>query len=115
MSAVRPSADTTIGRGALALQALCHAQLEDCDLLRSDRTPDIASSARKHGISDERIRYVHRTVVTMVHHRGLEILLGFDEQGNPLEIGVSHRGDRTLIVHAMKMRRTFQHILREYL
>lgn len=81
---------------------------------------EIAESARRHGVSDDRIRYV-------IEHSGLFfdqpapsdapgesrlIYLGDDEHGVPLEIvGVENESGDVRVIHAMKLRARYQ---REY-
>ncbi len=67
---------------------------------------DIAPSAHKHGISDQRIREALRTTVTEVPvDRGMWMHLGHDANGIALEIGVV---DSTVVVHAMRMRPVYR-------
>jgi hypothetical protein len=58
--------------------------------------PEILPSARKHGISDERMRHVLRTCPMPLDHpagNGQVIYLGPDQRGVPLEV-VAFQGRR---------------------
>ena len=72
-------------------------------------------AAFKHGITEERIRYV---LSKPLYEGPLEddenkyIILGFDNAGNPLEILYNRIDDETInVFHAMKCRNIFYPLL----
>lgn len=84
--------------------------------------PAIQPSARRHGISDERILYVVRTCPRPIEHPTKEdqiLFLGHDRQGVPLEVVAVEDADRRLAVfHAMRMRpgyrKAFEELMRQW-
>jgi hypothetical protein len=74
--------------------------------------PEILPSARKHGISDERMRYVVRTCPMPLDHpagNGQVIYLGPDQRGVPLEVVAFQDDDgRIAIIHAMRLRPSYK-------
>ena len=82
--------------------------------------PVIRPSARKHGISDERICHVVRSCPHPLFHpddSGRVIFLGPDQHGVPLEV-VAFEADsgELTIIHAMKLRpgyrQTYEEVMR---
>ena len=76
---------------------------------------EIYESARKHGISDEDIRHgvEHALVVADEQATSKVLYLGPDRAGNLLEIVSVLRDDDTeIVVHAMRMRRIYEPLLR---
>jgi hypothetical protein len=70
--------------------------------------PVIASSARRHKITDANMLHAHRHYVDAFDlDDGLTMLIGPDTAGRLLEIGVVSRDDRDVIVHAMPARPKF--------
>lgn len=77
---------------------------------------EIYESARKHGVSDEDIRHSveHAVVVADEDDTGKVLYLGPDRAGNLLEIVTALRDDDTeIVIHAMRMRRTYEPLLGE--
>jgi len=82
--------------------------------------PQIRPSARKHGISDERMLYVLRTCPRPLEHpagAGLVIYLAPDREGVPLEVVAFEDDDGQLtIIHAMRLRpsykKTYEEVMR---
>ena len=67
--------------------------------------PDIANSARRHGVADEDMLHAYRHAAEGFDAgEGLTILIGGDRAGRLLEIGVTPDGR---IVHAMPARPKF--------
>jgi hypothetical protein len=71
--------------------------------------PVIASSARGHGVDDEDILHAYRNATdAWALDEGLVMLVGPDQSGGLLEVGVVRSDDGTpIIVHAMKARSKF--------
>ena len=76
---------------------------------------DIYESARKHGVSDEDIEHAVSNAIAVADADDDKVLhLGPDRAGNLLEIVSVLRNDGTeLVIHAMRMRRSFESLLRE--
>lgn len=80
----------------------------------SPREPEIWPSARKHGISDERMLHVVRSCPRPLFHpddSGQVTFLGPDQHGVPLEVVAfeADAGDLT-IIHAMRLRRGYREL-----
>jgi hypothetical protein len=72
------------------------------------RVPDIAPSARRHGIADDDMRHAQCNPVTVTDlDDGLTMFAGPARDGTLLEIGVADTDDGPLIVHAMRARPKF--------
>ena len=69
--------------------------------------PVILASARKHGVSDNDMLHAYRNPVRVFDLDGLVILIGGDESGRLLEIGVVAGEGVEFIVHAMEARPRF--------
>lgn len=77
---------------------------------------EIYESARKHGTSDQDIHHGidHALVVADEQGTSKVLYLGPDRAGNLLEIVSVLRDDDTeIVVHAMRMRRIYEPLLRE--
>ena len=76
---------------------------------------DIFESARKHGVSDDDILHaIDFAVVAAEEDDGKVLYLGPDTAGNLLEvIAVVREDDTEIVIHAMKMRRIYEPLLRE--
>jgi hypothetical protein len=77
---------------------------------------EIYESARKHGIEDEDIQHgINRArVVADEEEEGKVLYLGPDRAGNLLEIvSVMREDDTEIVIHAMRMRRTYEQLLRD--
>jgi hypothetical protein len=69
--------------------------------------PVVLVGARKHGISDTAMLHAHRHPVRVFDLDGLTMLIGADETGRPLEVGVVVGEGVEFIVHAMPAREKF--------
>jgi hypothetical protein len=74
-------------------------------------------SARRHGISDYRMRYVVRSCplpLWQPGHTGLVMFLSPDQHGVPLEVVVleDDAGELT-IIHAMRLRASYREAYRD--
>ena len=76
---------------------------------------DIYESARKHGVSDDDIlRAIDFALLAAEEDDGKVLYLGPDQSGNLLEVVTVRRDDATeIVIHAMKMRRMYESLLRE--
>ena len=73
--------------------------------MRTD--PVIVASARKHGIPDEDMLHAYRNPIRVFELDDLVMLIGADESGRMLEIGVAGAEGIEFIVHAMPARDKF--------
>ena len=72
------------------------------------RVPDIAPSARKHGITDDDMRHALRNPVGVADlDDGLTMFVGPARDGTLVEVGVADTGAGPVIVHAMPARPKF--------
>jgi len=69
--------------------------------------PVIVASARKHGISDSDMLHAYRNPMRVFQVDDLVMLIGGDESGRMLEIGVAAAEGIEFIVHAMSAREKF--------
>ena len=69
--------------------------------------PVIVATARKHGISDKDMLHAYRNPVRVFGLDDLIVLIGADEAGRLLEIGVASADGVEFIVHAMPARPEF--------
>lgn len=70
------------------------------------RVPDIAPSARKHGVNDEDMRHVSRNPIRVFEpDDGFTMFVG--PARYPIEVGVADSESRPVIVHAMRARLKF--------
>jgi len=69
--------------------------------------PVILASARKHGISDKDMLHTYRNPIRVFELDDLVMLIGADESGRLLEIGVVAGEGVDFIVHAMEARPRF--------
>ena len=74
------------------------------------RVPDIAPSARKHGITDDDMRHAQRNPIRVEHlDDGLTMFIGPRPDGDLLEVGVVDGDNGPVIVHAMRARARYLH------
>jgi hypothetical protein len=72
------------------------------------RVPDIAPSARKHGITDDDMRHALRNPVGVADlDDDLTMFIGPARDGTLLEVGVADSDAGPVIVHAMRARPRF--------
>ena len=69
--------------------------------------PVILESARKHGISDADMLHAYRHPVRVFVMDDLVMLVGGDEAGRLLEVGVAEAEGLEFVVHAMPARERF--------
>ena len=69
--------------------------------------PVILASARKHGIPDEDMVHAYRHPVRVFDLDELTMLIGADDSGRLLEVGVAVGDGVEFIVHAMPARKKF--------
>ena len=68
----------------------------------------IAPSARKHGVSDDKIGHALRNVIRIEDlEDGFMMFIGPDMAGNLIEVGVVDHGDQPVVVHAMPAREKY--------
>ena len=67
--------------------------------------PVVATTARKHGVSDDTILHAFNNPIRTEHlDEDLTMLIGPDHAGNLFEIGVVTSSDGPVVVHAMPAR-----------
>ncbi|MCA1735757.1 MAG: hypothetical protein LC739_06520 [Actinobacteria bacterium] len=69
--------------------------------------PVILESARKHGIDDDDMLHAYRNPIRIFDLGDLTMLIGSDQHGRLLEIGIAEAEGLELIVHAMPARDKF--------
>ena len=69
--------------------------------------PVILASARKHGVTDNDMLHAYRNPIRIFDLDDLIMLVGADENGRPLEVGVATAEGVEFIVHAMPARPKF--------
>ncbi|NNE95894.1 MAG: hypothetical protein HKO63_08470 [Acidimicrobiia bacterium] len=69
--------------------------------------PVILASARKHGIEDTDMLHAYRNPIRVFQADDLVMLIGADETGRLLEVGVVAGDGVEFIVHAMAARPRF--------
>ena len=69
--------------------------------------PVIVASARKHGISDNDMLHAYRNPIRVFQVDDLVMLIGGDESGRMLEVGVVAGEGIEFIIHAMPARENF--------
>ncbi len=69
--------------------------------------PVILESARKHGISDHDMLHAYRNPIRVFVLDDMVMLIGGDEAGRLLEVGVAEAEGLEFIVHAMPARERF--------
>lgn len=69
--------------------------------------PVIVASARKHGIPDNDMLHAYRNPIRVFELDDLVMLIGGDESGRMLELGVAAAEGIEFIVHAMPARDKF--------
>jgi len=66
--------------------------------------PEILNSARKHGLSDDRILHAYRNPIRAEELGEITVLVGADQAGRLLEVGLVTDGGIEYIIHAMPAR-----------
>jgi hypothetical protein len=69
--------------------------------------PVIVATARKHGVNDDDMLHAYRNPIRVFGLDDLIMLIGADQAGNLLELGVATGEGVEFIVHAMPARRRF--------
>lgn len=69
--------------------------------------PVVLASARKHGISDIQMLHAYRHPIRVFDLDGLTMLVGADDAGRMLDVGVAIGEGVEFIVHAMSAREKF--------
>lgn len=69
--------------------------------------PVVVASARKHGVSDTDMLHAYRNPIRVFDLDALVMLIGADETGRLLEVGVATAEGVEFIVHAMPARPQF--------
>jgi hypothetical protein len=69
--------------------------------------PVVLASARKHGIPDSDMLHAYRHPIRVFDLDGLTMLVGADDSGRMLEVGVAVGDGVEFIVHAMPAREKF--------
>jgi hypothetical protein len=69
--------------------------------------PVIMASARKHGIVDDDVLHAYRNPISVFDLGDLTMLIGADQKGRLIEIGVAEGEGVEFIVHAMPARPKF--------
>ena len=69
--------------------------------------PVVVASARKHGIAESDMLHAYRNPIRVFNLDELTMLIGPDESGRLLEIGVATAERIEFIVHAMPAREKF--------
>ena len=71
--------------------------------------PEIAHSARQHGVTDDDMLHAYRNPIRVHLLEELDMLIGADQSGRLLEVGVMTDVELGIdvIVHAMLARRRF--------
>jgi hypothetical protein len=75
---------------------------------------EILSSARRHGISDDDIRHAVDNAISGVtadDQVGFTMLIGPDQAGNLLEVGVVEDDEIECVIHAMPARSKYLEVL----
>ena len=69
--------------------------------------PVVVASARKHGVTDDAILHAYRNPIRVLVLEDLTMLIGPDDAGRTLEVGVVIAEGIEFIVHAMPARPKF--------
>ena len=69
--------------------------------------PVILASARRHGITDDEMLHAYRNPVRVFEFDELAMLIGSDQAGRMLEVGLTAAEGVEFIVHAMTARPKF--------
>ena len=69
--------------------------------------PVILASARRHGITDDDMLHAYRNPVRVFEFDELAMLIGSDQAGRMLEVGLATAEGVEFIVHAMTARPKF--------
>jgi hypothetical protein len=77
----------------------------------------IIDSAKKHGISEEDIDYVYNNAVSgllLVEEPQKVMLFGWDTSGRALEVGYFREGATDVVMHAQKIRKSYEKYLNNW-
>lgn len=69
--------------------------------------PVILDSARKHGVEDDDMLHAYRHPIRVFQPSDVTMLIGGDQHGRLLEIGIAEADGIEFIVHAMPARSKF--------
>ena len=69
--------------------------------------PVVVATARKHGVNDDDMLHAYRNPIRVFGLDDLIMLIGADQAGNLLELGVATGEGVEFIVHAMPARPRF--------
>jgi hypothetical protein len=69
--------------------------------------PVILASARRHGITDDDMLHAYRNPIRVFEFDELAMLIGSDQAGRMLEVGLTAAEGVEFIVHAMTARPKF--------
>ena len=69
--------------------------------------PVIVATARKHGVNDDDMLHAYRNPIRVFGLDDLIMLIGADQAGNLLELGVATGEGVEFVVHAMPARPRF--------
>jgi hypothetical protein len=69
--------------------------------------PVILASARRHGIADDDMLHAYRNPVRVFEFDELAMLIGADQAGRMLEVGLASADHVEFVVHAMTARPKF--------
>ncbi len=69
--------------------------------------PVILASARRHGIADDDMLHAYRNPVRVFEFDELAMLIGADQAGRMLEVGLATADNVEFVVHAMTARPKF--------
>jgi hypothetical protein len=68
----------------------------------------VASSALRHGISEVDATHAYRNaIIRWKFDEEFEMLVGADQSGHLLEVGLVRRGNSLILIHAMRAREKF--------
>lgn len=67
----------------------------------------VLASARKHGVPDDDMLHAYRNPIRVLGLDDLTMLIGADDSGRMLEVGVAEGDGVEFIVHAMPAREKF--------
>lgn len=69
--------------------------------------PVILDSARKHGVGDEDMLHAYRNPIRVFGLGDLVMLIGSDQNGRLIEVGIADAEGVQFMVHAMPARQKF--------
>jgi hypothetical protein len=76
----------------------------------------ILQSAFKHGVSEQAIDYclTHAVAATILEvEPEKQMIVGFDYNGNALEVGVIIKEDKMIAIHSQKLTKKYFYLLEE--